>query len=357
MVNEVREVENSKNTTAKSAEDNVSFLSVMSDLGKSAAIGCASGLAGVAISEACKAANGTDSAAKTAMKAGAAVAEAAAFGVAPLAITAGKEVAKYGHAAAQGAKAGIEAGANAVLGEKTCHDIKDVAKEVATGAVIGGVVGACAGDATRAVALATVGGIAAGARKVLEDCCCKSKTLTPVEAGKQLLSDTWNHMKNRPLEAAAEGLLLGPAGIMAGAAIHKMMEQKDCCNPKEMSKRLNEKIDDRNDTIKEILKSPFILPVLSPVGGSEIIKRAAKAAGTGQMIDVNAAKETAVQATESINNALDQHRKANPVASQAERTAGYIIGGPIGGKMVGTALELQDVGYRKAYDYVKSWFK
>lgn len=357
MANEVREVENTKDNTAKSSEDNqVSYLSVISDIGKSAVLGGIGCAAAAGIGEACKTATGSESALKTSMKIGTAVAESAVLGVVPaLTLAAARtETVQKAAAAANGAVEAAKAGANAVLGEK-CTDI---AKDIAIGAVIGGAIGACAGDSTRAAAATAVSGIAAGARKVMEDCCCKSKTLTPLEAVKQMGRDTWDHMKNRPLEAVAEGLLLGPAGIMAGAAVHKMMDKKDCCNPAEVNKKLNEKINDRPDVIKDLLKNPFIVPVVSPIGmppmiPNEVLKRAAKSVGTGQMIDTEAARET----IKKINQDLDQHRKDNPTASVIERSVGYAVGGVVGGKMVGTAIEMTDIGYRKAYDYVKSWFK
>lgn len=364
MGNEVREVENTKDNTAKSGEDNqVSYLSVINDIGRAAVLGGVGCAAAAGISEACKTASGTDSALKTGLKIGQAVAEGAVMGAVPvLTLAAGSEIAKQARATAGGAIEAAKAGANAILNDKNACEIKDVAKEVAVGAAIGGVVGACTGDTTRAIAAAAIGGIAAGARKVMDDCCCKSKTLSPIEAVKQMGRDTWDHMKNRPVESIAEGLLLGPGGIMAGAAIHKMMEKKDlkdCCNPAEMNKKLNEKLNDRSDVIKDLLKNPFVVPVLTPVGGIpvEAIKRASKLAGTGPVPGVEATRETIKEAAKTINSELEQHRKENPTASAVERAAGYAVGGVIGGKLVGTAFELNDIAQRKAYDYVKSWFK
>ena len=71
MANEVREVENTKDNTAKSSEDNqVSYLSVISDIGKSAVLGGIGCAAAAGIGEACKTATGSESALKTGMKIG-----------------------------------------------------------------------------------------------------------------------------------------------------------------------------------------------------------------------------------------------------------------------------------------------
>lgn len=334
MGNEVREVENTKDASKSVKEDNqISFLSVFSDAGKAVISGAS------AAASAAKEIYFNDALA-TGAKVAMTAAENAVVGTA--AASAAVEIGKtVGKATTDAVKS------------LTCNkEITDVAKEAAIGAVIGGAVGACAGDSTRALALASIGGITAGARRVIEDC-CKPKAMTATDALKQVGQDTWNHVKNRPLEAAAEGVLLGPAGIVAGAMVHKMMDKTGT------AQGFQDKLNNRTELMKEFFKSPFI-PVVSPIGTlpMEAVKEAAKQAGTGgHPIDLNAAKESITKTAQEIGAVLEQHRKDHPTAAKIEKAAAYATGGVIGGAVLGPAYELGHVGYEKARDYIKSWMK
>lgn len=108
---------------------------------------------------------------------------------------------------------------------------KDMAKDAAIGAAIGGVVGATTGDATRAVTLAAMGAITGCAARCAAEMCkpaCCVKPFNPIEAAKEVGKATIDHVTNRPIEAAAEGLVAGVPGVVGGAMLRKVIDSKGC---------------------------------------------------------------------------------------------------------------------------------
>lgn len=164
------------------------------------------------------------------------------------AITAGAMGAGVGGAAALGveqaiknpAAVGIAAAAGAVGGAVAAELLKGGAKEVgkaaecaakdaAIGAAIGGVVGAATADATRAVTLAAMGAITGSAARCAAEMCkpsCCVKPFNPIEAAKEVGKATVDHVMNRPIEAAAEGLIAGVPGVVGGAMLRKVIDSK-----------------------------------------------------------------------------------------------------------------------------------
>ena len=108
-------------------------------------------------------------------------------------------------------------------------------------------------------------------------------------------------------------------------------------------------------SILDHIKDFKYIPVISPI--PFIPNDIGKYVGTGPMIDTEKAAAVIKVAANEANNAITEHRKENPTASTVARTAGYVLGGPIAGKAVGGALELGDVGARKAAKWVKSFFE
>jgi len=145
---------------------------------------------------------------------------------------AGKEVGKVGAAVAAGAA--IAAGAAAECAKDGHSVIKDataVVKDAAIGAALGGAIGAATGDATRAVTLAALGAVTGAAARCAEEigksgCCCV-KPQSTMDAIKEFGKSTLDHIRNRPFEAGAEAIFAGPVGVMGGAFLHRMLEQKN----------------------------------------------------------------------------------------------------------------------------------
>lgn len=330
-----KNVENVKESAPAKSEDNsLDLVSLCKDFGSGVAAGARAAMAP----------------AETAIRIGTSVGMAAAEG---LSFAAGP-----GFVAARAATDIVTAGAARAVGRAAVDavsnkEVQDVAKEAVIGAAVGGVIGASCGDSTRAMTMAAIGAITAGAAKVMEDC-NKSKMLNPVEAAKQIGADTWNHMKQRPGEALLEGTLLGVPGVVAGAQIRKAMEQKGAETLGEkIGRKVNEAINDRDGLIKELMKTPFMpIPVLSPI---PTFPEALKNLSTVPNVDV--IKAGASAGKNAVDAMLSEHRKENPTSSMYERAAGQVIGGYFGGKAVGTAIEMGHIGANKTYDYIKSWFK
>ena len=337
-------VENAKDTKAVTEDNSLNYLSLV---GESVVKGAAAGIAGSVL------ALKDSDAVQTAGKIGYAAAEALTFGAIGAGVGAGAGVAlKAARELAQPAKevavgAGVAAGIGAKVAAEAVFnkDAASVARDMAIGAAIGGAVGACTGDATRSIAMAGMGAIAAAAARAAE--CCKPCPSTMIQ---EIGRDTWNHMKNRPGEALIEGALFGPAGVIGGAAAHKFMKANEKVQPVNMPKVEEKSI---LDHIKDFKYIPVISPVISPIPLNDI----GKYVGTGPVIDHEKAAAVIKVAANEANNAITEHRKENPTASTLERTAGYVIGGPIAGKVVGGAIELGDVGARKAAKWVKSFFE
>ena len=303
------------------------------------------------------------------------------------------------------AAAGIAVGAGAVgaaLAEVLKQQGKDAkgcatdcATDMAIGAAIGGAIGAATGDATRAATLAALGAITGCAARCAAECkgCC-AKPTDPVSLAKDLGKAVLDHVTNRPVEAIAEGALLGPAGVVGGAMVRKMMEAQKCCGnvAEQAMKTTLESIKKQGEMLKQIF-DPTKLPVIemgpAPIkgGNAELIKAAAEAAvagGAAGAAGLEAAKaaakagaevgigpiagpiaveagvkaaQAAAEAAKSAGKEIDQHRKDNPTTSAVERGIGYGIGGVVAGKAVGTAIEYGDVKARQAYQWMKSWFE
>jgi hypothetical protein len=110
---------------------------------------------------------------------------------------------------------------------------KEMAKDAAIGAAIGGAAGALSGDATRAVTLAAMGAITGCAARCAAEMCkpnCCVKPFNPIEAAKEVGKATVDHVTNRPVEAAAEGLIAGVPGVVGGAMLRKVVDTKACEN-------------------------------------------------------------------------------------------------------------------------------
>lgn len=318
---------------------------------------------------------------------------AVAAGIAGGAVVAAEQAIRNPGAAAVALGAGaVGAGVLEVLKQqgkdgKGCAT--DCATDAAIGAAIGAGVGLATGDATRAATLAAMGAITGCAARCAAEMCkgCCAKPADPVSLAKDLGKTVLDHVQNRPVEAVAEGALLGIPGVVGGAMIRKMMEnQKDCC--KDIMKSTCENIKKQAEMLKKIF-DPTKLPVIEmgPVGpfGDAAVKAAAGAAaggvgsvaaeaakhaikagaevGVGPVIGPvaveagAAAAQKAAEAAKAAQKELEQHRKDNPTASAVERGVGYGVGGVLAGKAVGTAIEYGDVKARQAYQWVKSWFE
>lgn len=248
----------------------------------------------------------------------------------------------------------------------------DCATDMVIGAAIGGAVGAATGDLTRAATLAAMGAITGCAARCAAEMCkpgCCVKPSDPISVAKDLGKAVLDHVQNRPIEAVAEAVAAGAVGVAGGALAHKIME-KDCCgNVVEKALKGAAKEIQRQAEMLKNLFQPQLLPLMDAGAGravqagveAAVVGAAVGAAGVGAgkmaagAIEAAKAGAKAVQAGEQSE--LDKHRKDNPTTSQVERVAGQIIGGPIAGKAVGTAIEYGDAKSRQAYKWVKSFFE
>jgi hypothetical protein len=156
--------------------------------------------------------------------------------------------------------------------------------------------------------------------------------------------------------------------------LRKMLDQKDCeklCD-KVLKNTCNE-LQKQAEIMKKVLVDPIAKPIIemgpAPVGPQgdaakaavqAAVEAAAAAAAPGAAIAAKVGVEAGKAAAEAVkqtNKDLDQHRKDNPTTSKIEQGVGDVIGGPIAGKLVGTAIEVGDMKARQAAKWVKSWFE
>lgn len=334
-------------------QDGFSFLSILESAGKSVASGIkaaedfgsgairgAADAVGVSVSK-----ETADSVARGAVMLG-------IGGVGALALDqAVKNPAKTAAVAAGGA---IGAAALELLKDsKAANQVSDCARDAAIGAAIGATAGLATGDATRAVTLAAMGAITGAAARCAAECACGPacciKPGDPVSMMKDLGKAVLDHVKNRPLEAAAEAVVAGVPGVVGGAMLRKMMENKGCCDNlcEKAMKNAGAEIKRQAEILKKVI-DPLRPPVIEmgplPIGGP--------VSAPLEPVIQKVAQETAKQVANEVVHAqkeIAQHRKDNPVTSKIER----VVGGPVGGPVI----EYADVKARQAYKYVKSWFE
>ncbi len=278
---------------------------------------------------------------------------------------------------AAGAVAGAAVGIGALEAVKAIKDANgncatDCARDMAIGAAIGAAAGLATGDATRAATLAALGAITGCAARCAADCgpCC-IKPADAVGVAKDLGKAVLEHVKNHPAEAAAEGVLAGPAGVLGGAMIRQMLEKDGCCEKlgEKVMKKTCEEIKKHADMIKKLF-DPFKMPLIEmgPQVGTGVRPEMVKAgvevakAGVEAAIPVigpvaTEAAKIGAEAAKQTQKELEQHRKDNPTTSQVERAIGKVAGGVLAGDAVGTAIEIGDIKARQAYQWVKSWFE
>jgi hypothetical protein len=248
-------------------------------------------------------------------------------------------------------EAGKVAGKATAWAAEHAEEIQKVARDAGKGALIGGAVGLASGDATRAVTLAALGAVTGAAARCAEEVCkpcCNVKPGNVIDYMKDIGKSILDHVRNRPIEATAEAVAAGATGVVGGAMIHKMIENRNC-------EKLCEKV--MKTTCCEIQKQAEIAKRVI-VDPGDAIKAAAKVAAGATTVGLGIeAGKAAAEAIKQSSKELEQHRQENPTTSRIERGIGWATGGIIGGKAVGTAIELGDIKARKAYQTIKGWFE